>query len=72
VDLTPADSDTLDLLDAHLAELHAGRPPDRVRWVAGHPHLAAHLDSRNQLNRRTDNPLASVGRDLVTANYHGT
>ncbi|HEX4592124.1 MAG TPA: serine/threonine-protein kinase [Gemmataceae bacterium] len=51
MDLSPAESDTLDLLDAYVAELHAGRRPDRDRWLAEHPHLAAHLDCLEQLDR---------------------
>src|SRR5207248_741720 len=31
--LTPDEASTLDRLDTYLAELHAGRPPDRGRWV---------------------------------------
>ncbi len=50
-DLTPADASTLDLLDAYLAELHAGRQPDRGRWLAEHPDLAPHLDCLDQLDR---------------------
>jgi tRNA A-37 threonylcarbamoyl transferase component Bud32 len=45
------DTSTLDLLDAYLAELHAGRQPDRGRWLAEHPHLAPHLDCLDQLDR---------------------
>jgi serine/threonine-protein kinase len=48
--LTPAESDTLDLLNAYVAELHAGRRPDRDRWLADHPHLTAHLDCLDQLD----------------------
>jgi tRNA A-37 threonylcarbamoyl transferase component Bud32 len=51
VDLSPAESDTLDLLDAYVAELHAGRRPDRGRWLRDHPHLAAHLDCLDQLDQ---------------------
>jgi serine/threonine-protein kinase len=51
MDLSPAESDTLDLLDTYLAELHAGRRPDRGHWLADHPHLAAHLDCLDDLDR---------------------
>src|SRR5882724_11116156 len=49
--LSAADASTLDLLDAYLAELHAGRRPDRARWLAEHPELAPHLDCLDQLDR---------------------
>jgi serine/threonine-protein kinase len=49
--LSAAETDTLDLLDAYLAELHAGRQPDRGRWLVNYPHLARHLDCLDQLDR---------------------
>jgi tRNA A-37 threonylcarbamoyl transferase component Bud32 len=51
VDASAAETDTLDLLDAYLAELHAGRQPDRERWLNSYPHLAPHLDCLDQLDR---------------------
>src|SRR5438445_185957 len=51
MDLSTAETDTLDLLDAYLAELHAGRRPDRGRWLTSYPHLAAHFDCLDQLDR---------------------
>jgi serine/threonine-protein kinase len=49
-DLTPAEASTLDLLDVYLADLHAGRRPDRARLIADHPELAGHLDCLDQLD----------------------
>src|SRR5437763_5089569 len=49
--MTPDEASTLDRLDAYLAELHAGRQPDRDRWLAEHPDLAPHLDCLDQLDR---------------------
>jgi serine/threonine-protein kinase len=56
VDLSAAETDTLDLLDAYLAELHAGCQPDRGRWLAKYPHLAAHFDCLDQLDRLAPAP----------------
>src|SRR4051794_26327375 len=50
-ELSPADSSTLEVLDAYLAELHAGRRPDRARWLADYPHLAPHLECIDRLDR---------------------
>ena len=36
MDPSAAETDTLDLLDAYLAELHAGHQPDRDRWLASY------------------------------------
>jgi serine/threonine-protein kinase len=60
VDLTPAESDTLDLLDAYLTDLHAGRRPDRARLVAEFPHLAPHLDCLDQLDALAPDPNATL------------
>src|SRR5438034_10297994 len=49
-DLSFAEASTLDLLDAYLAELHAGRRPDRARWQAEHPELPPHLDCLDRLD----------------------
>src|SRR5437764_6236987 len=54
------DASTLELLDAYLAELHAGRRPDRGRWLAEHPHLAPHLDCLDQLDRFAADPDATL------------
>jgi serine/threonine-protein kinase len=70
--LTKQESNTLDLLDAYLAELHAGHRPDRDRLLAAHPHLAAHLDCLDQLdqlampdpNKTLDSP-APIAPSLV-------
>src|SRR5437763_11343913 len=48
-ELAPDDSRVLQLLEDYLAELHAGRRPDRARWVADHPELASHLDCLDRL-----------------------
>jgi serine/threonine-protein kinase len=81
MDLTPAESNTLDLLEAYLAELHAGRRPDRGRWLAQHPHLAAHFDCLDQLdqlaapdpNKTLDSPLpiapSLVGETVADGKY---
>jgi eukaryotic-like serine/threonine-protein kinase len=81
VDLSPAESDTLDLLDAYLAELHAGHRPNRGRWIADHPHLAAHLDCLDQLDRLaapdpdrtldgpTSAPASPVGESVADGKY---
>src|SRR5262245_7744761 len=50
MDLTPDDASTLDVLDAYLADLHAGRRPDRARFLADFPHLAPHLDCLDRLD----------------------
>ncbi len=68
--LSAADASTLDLLDAYLAELHAGRRPDRGRWLADHPHLAAHLDCLDQLDQLApppDDPSATAAEPSGTA-----
>ncbi len=44
------DASTLERLDAYLTELHAGRRPDRARWLADHPELAPHLDCLDRLD----------------------
>ncbi|MFO0807165.1 MAG: serine/threonine-protein kinase [Gemmataceae bacterium] len=44
------DALTLELLDSYLAELHAGRQPNRARWLSEHPELAPQLDCLDQLN----------------------
>jgi serine/threonine-protein kinase len=54
--LTPEESSTIDRLEAYLAELHAGRRPDRARWVAEHPHLAAYLDTLDRLDALAPDP----------------
>src|SRR5438105_4821214 len=41
----------LDVLGAYLAELRAGRRPDRARWLAHHPELAVHLDHLDALTQ---------------------
>lgn len=49
--MTRDDSESLELLDAYLAELHSGKPPDRARWVSEHPALAAHFDCLDRLDQ---------------------
>jgi serine/threonine-protein kinase len=58
--LTPDEASTLDRLEAYLAELHAGRRPDRGRWIAEHPHLAAYLEAMDRLDDLAPDPRATV------------
>jgi len=58
--LTPDEASTLDRLEAYLAELHAGRRPDRAHWVAEHPHLAAYLDAMERLDALAPDPQATM------------
>src|SRR5262245_3353521 len=58
--LSPDEASTLDRLEAYLAELHSGRRPDRARWVAEHPHLAAYLDAMDRLDALAPDPQATV------------
>src|SRR5262245_10576087 len=64
-DLSAAESSTLDLLDAYLSELHAGRQPDRARLLAKHPELAPHLDCLDQLDRLAPPPAADPNATVV-------
>ena len=74
MDPSAAETDTLDLLDAYLAELHAGHQPDRDRWLASYPHLAPHFDCLDRLDRLAPPPVdpdatidgpRSVGPSLI-------
>jgi eukaryotic-like serine/threonine-protein kinase len=65
--LTPDEASTLDRLDAYLAELHAGRRPDRGRWVADHPHLAPFLDALDRLDALAPDPDATVSESAPPA-----
>src|SRR5438132_7294174 len=60
MDLTPDEASTLDCLDAYLAELHAGRRPDRARWVADYPHLAPYLEALDRLDALAPDPQATA------------
>ena len=60
MDLSSEDASTLELLDAYLAELHAGRRPDRARWLTEHPELAPHLDCLDRLDELVPSPIATL------------
>ena len=47
----PSDQARFELLDAYMAELHAGNRPDRDALLAEHPELATDLDVIESLDR---------------------
>src|SRR5262245_58884824 len=60
--LTPDEATTVENLDQFLAELHAGRRPDRAQWAATHPHLAPFLDALDRLDALAPDPAATLSQ----------